>query len=109
MKRRRNLAPEDDIDHQLFDCDKYIKNMIKKEGIEGLRFNDNKVRQGKISYYFLIYEVLKWLIFLEIKTLDLTMKELVHKNYTKFIGASDTITKVCFWASRLKKTFDAPK
>lgn len=58
MKRRRNVAPEDDIDHQLFDCDKYIKNMIKKEGIEGLRFNDNKVRQGmnSIDWYSLDVE-----------------------------------------------------
>lgn len=63
------------MDSPQFDCDKYIKTLIRREGIEGLRANDNRVRQ-------------------EIKTLDLTMKELVHKNYTKFIGAADTITKI---------------
>lgn len=34
------------MDSPQFDCDKYIKTLIRREGIEGLRANDNRVRQG---------------------------------------------------------------
>lgn len=70
-------ATEDAIDQQGFSVDHYVEDVLGKQGLEGaLRIEAGLLR--------------------DIRGLDGEKKALVYDNYSKLIGATDTIRKVTF-------------
>lgn len=66
---------ESELDKEGFDPEQYVKDVLAKEGLEGVM----RVEAGLVS---------------EIRTLDGEKKALVYDNYSKLIAATDTIRKM---------------
>ncbi|KAL1303985.1 hypothetical protein AAFC00_000430 [Neodothiora populina] len=67
--------PESEIDNPGFDADKFVKDIMDKEGLEGIMRTEAEL----VS---------------EIRGLDGERKALVYDNYSKLIAATDTIRKM---------------
>ncbi|KAF2096807.1 hypothetical protein NA57DRAFT_58694 [Rhizodiscina lignyota] len=71
----KDIGPVSELDRNGFDAAAYVKDVLAKEGLEGVL----KVEGDLIS---------------EIKNLDGERKALVYDNYSKLIAATDTIRKM---------------
>jgi len=69
-------SPQSIVDREGFDADRYVQELLERESLEGLM----KVEAGLLK---------------DIRGFDGERKSLVYDNYSKLIGATDTIKKVC--------------
>lgn len=70
-------SPQSEIDSTGFDSDRYASTLLDREGLEGIL----RVEAGLLR---------------DIRGFDGEKKALVYDNYSKLIGATDTIRKVKF-------------
>lgn len=70
-----DISPQSEIDSTGFDSERYVNTLLDREGLEGIL----KVEAGLLR---------------DIRGFDGERKALVYDNYSKLIGATDTIRKV---------------
>lgn len=71
-----DATPVSELDKEGFDADRYVQDILQREGLEGVL----KVEASLLR---------------DIRGFDGEKKALVYDNYSKLIGATDTIRKVC--------------
>lgn len=74
-----DTTPVSELDKEGFDADGYVQDILQREGLEGVL----KVEASLLR---------------DIRGFDGEKKALVYDNYSKLIGATDTIRKVCLVA-----------
>lgn len=103
---------ESELDREGFDAEKYVAEVLGREGLEGVLRVEAGLIGGELFYCCLIFTWEGWAIQngglggegaahadgmvarLEIRGLDGERKALVYDNYSKLITATDTIRKV---------------
>ncbi|KAG8630354.1 hypothetical protein KVT40_001973 [Elsinoe batatas] len=78
--------PRSELDSENFDADQYVQDLLQREGLEGVL----KVEASLLK---------------DIRGFDGEKKALVYDNYSKLIGATDTIRKMRGNMDPLKPTF----
>jgi hypothetical protein len=73
---KKSEGPADlDLDSELFDVQKYTTNLLQRESLRGLVEADTELLR-------------------KVRSLDGELQDLVYKNYSKFISATDTIRQM---------------
>ncbi|KAF2219858.1 Vps51/Vps67-domain-containing protein [Elsinoe ampelina] len=78
--------PKSELDSENFDADRYVRDLLQREGLEGVL----KVEASLLK---------------DIRGFDGEKKALIYDNYSKLIGATDTIRKMRGNMDPLKPTF----